>query len=262
MESSSHHLSPPPASVVKEFYTNFFNIHDSCFSTYIRGQVIEISPPFLAEKLGIPFVKNPQYPYPSSTRPPLSTIVSFLMKRTIRGFSRKEFPGKFLATDHVIPARIIFTNIFPNIHMSSFSFERIRFLYAVLNNDSIDLATNICDHMIDIFRSNSGNLKLRYGCLIMLLLSRLGITFPLSETRLGPLKTIGKDTIKQSESHKRQNPQRHPSDVPDLTDAIKLLLDRSSAIQSALITLQSDMAVTRLELSQVRADIKLLQPLF
>ncbi|KAB1206703.1 hypothetical protein CJ030_MR7G013550 [Morella rubra] len=71
--------------------------------------------------------------------------------------------------------------------------------------------------------------------------------------------TIGKDTIKQSESHKRQNPQRCPSDVPDLTDAIKLLLDRSSAIKSA--PLQSDMAVTRLELSQVRADIKLLQPL-
>ncbi|KAB1212285.1 hypothetical protein CJ030_MR5G025053 [Morella rubra] len=41
---------------------------------------------------------------------------------------------------------------------------------------------------------------------------------------------------------------------------VEVKSDHSSAIQSALITLQSDMAVTRLELSQVRADIKLLQP--
>ena len=90
----------------------------------------------------------------------------------------------------------------------------------------------------------------------MRLLTSISIFFPSSEPQMAPLKTIGKQTIKKFESHKRQTPQIPNSNVPDHIETLKLLLDRSNVIS----TMQSDMAIIKLELSQVRAEIKLIQP--
>lgn len=163
MWSLTYQFTPPPENLVKEFYSNIFNISSSSFSIYIRGNIININHLSLAEYLGIPHVERPIYLYNVNNCPPMTVVASLMVKRTIRIFKHKEFPSSLFAPENIIASRIIFTNICPNKHLSSISFKMMRLLYAFLSSDSIDLASNIYKRMLKIFKSNSSTLKLYYG---------------------------------------------------------------------------------------------------
>ncbi|KAB1207484.1 hypothetical protein CJ030_MR7G000721 [Morella rubra] len=77
----------------------------------------------------------------------------------------------------------------------------MRFLYAFLINDRIDLPSHICAHMIKVYHSKSTTNRLPYCCLIMKFLAANFISIPRNEPR-EKIQTVGKLTLSQSQSHK------------------------------------------------------------
>ena len=75
---------PPPATLIKEFYSNL-SIHSYDSNTqvksWIRGEEYTITPSVVASALGVPMVQYPVYPYDES--PPLDDIMSYLTGSSI-----------------------------------------------------------------------------------------------------------------------------------------------------------------------------------
>ena len=71
---------PPPATLIKEFYSNL-SVHSYDSNTqvksWIRGEEYTITPSVVASALGVPMVQYPVYPYDES--PPLDDIMSYLI---------------------------------------------------------------------------------------------------------------------------------------------------------------------------------------
>ena len=70
---------PPPATLIKEFYSNL-SVHSYDSNTqvksWIRGEKYTITPSVVASAFGVPMVQYPVYPYDES--PPLDDIMSYL----------------------------------------------------------------------------------------------------------------------------------------------------------------------------------------
>ena len=70
---------PPPATLIKEFYSNL-SVHSYDSNTqvksWIRDEEYTITPLVVASALGVPMVQYPVYPYDES--PPLDDIMSYL----------------------------------------------------------------------------------------------------------------------------------------------------------------------------------------
>ena len=75
---------PPPATLIKEFYSNLsIQSYDSNtqVKSWIRGEEYTITPSVVASALGVPMVQYPVYPYDES--PPLDDIMSYLTGSSI-----------------------------------------------------------------------------------------------------------------------------------------------------------------------------------
>ncbi|KAB1225914.1 hypothetical protein CJ030_MR1G004454 [Morella rubra] len=94
---SSRHWDPflqdlthlvPPALLVREFYSNFFDVDEASlsFSVFIRGQRLRVSPDVIASLFGVVRVPEPVYPYVESSREPPSfePCLSFSLVALIR----------------------------------------------------------------------------------------------------------------------------------------------------------------------------------
>ena len=70
---------PPPATLIREFYSNL-SIHVYDFNTlvksWIRGEEYTITPSVVAAALGVPVVQHPVYPYDESA--PIDDIMSYI----------------------------------------------------------------------------------------------------------------------------------------------------------------------------------------
>ncbi|KAB1206229.1 hypothetical protein CJ030_MR7G014374 [Morella rubra] len=69
------------------------------------------------------------------------------------------YTSDFSAENHVV-SRIALTNLFPIAHLSSISFSRVQFLYALLIGDTIDICSVICSHMIELTSLTNQSLNL------------------------------------------------------------------------------------------------------
>ena len=77
---------PPPAALIREFYSNL-SIHSDDSNTqyvmsWIRGEEYTITPSVVASTLGVPLVRQPVYPYDET--PPLDDIMSYLTRSSIQ----------------------------------------------------------------------------------------------------------------------------------------------------------------------------------
>ena len=71
---------PPPATLIREFYSNL-SVHSDNSNTHyvmnwIRGEEYTITSSVVASALGVSLVRQPVYPY--SETPPLDDIMSYL----------------------------------------------------------------------------------------------------------------------------------------------------------------------------------------
>ena len=76
---------PPPATLIKEFYSNLF-VHSNDSNTQFmkswrRGEECVITPSVVASTFGVPKVQHPVYPYDES--PSLDDIMSYLTGTSI-----------------------------------------------------------------------------------------------------------------------------------------------------------------------------------
>ena len=76
---------PPPATLIREFYSNF-SVHsydaNSLVRSWVQGVWYTITPSVVADALGVPLVQHPIYPYDES--PPLDDIMSFITSTSIQ----------------------------------------------------------------------------------------------------------------------------------------------------------------------------------
>ncbi|KAB1206293.1 hypothetical protein CJ030_MR7G011786 [Morella rubra] len=151
----------PPKLLVEEYYLNFFDIDEASlsFSVFIRGQHLRVSPDIIVDLFGFKAMtlllfEHP-YPYAGGTL-------------NMSGSS---------AENHVV-SRIALTNLFPISHLSTILLPHVRFLYALLISDTIDVCSVICSHMIEIFQSTTSTVGLSYACLIQRLFRSQNIAFP------------------------------------------------------------------------------------
>ena len=76
---------PPPATLIREFYSNL-SVHSYDSNTqvksWIRGEEYTITPTVMADALGVPLVQHPVYPYDES--PPLDDIMSYITSTSIQ----------------------------------------------------------------------------------------------------------------------------------------------------------------------------------
>jgi len=59
--------NPPPAALIKEFYSNLYVYSKATgghyLTSWIRGQEFTIIKQTISEALGVPLVRKPTYPY-------------------------------------------------------------------------------------------------------------------------------------------------------------------------------------------------------
>ena len=70
---------PPPTALIREFFSNLFcHVYDSntLVRSWIRGVEFTITPRVVAEALGVPVVREPNYPYDES--PSLDVVMSYI----------------------------------------------------------------------------------------------------------------------------------------------------------------------------------------
>ena len=76
---------PPPTALIREFFSNLsYHIYDSntLVRSWIRGVEFTITPQVVAETLGVPVVREPDYPYDES--PPLDVVMSYITGSSIQ----------------------------------------------------------------------------------------------------------------------------------------------------------------------------------
>ena len=77
---------PPPATLIREFYSNL-SIHSDDSNvqyvmSWIRGEEYTITPSIVAFSFEVPLVRQPVYPYDET--PPLDNIMSYLTGTSIQ----------------------------------------------------------------------------------------------------------------------------------------------------------------------------------
>ena len=76
---------PPPATLIREFYSNLsIHVYDSntLVKSWIWGEEYTITPSVVAATLGVPVVQHPVYPYDESL--PLDDIMSYITGPSIQ----------------------------------------------------------------------------------------------------------------------------------------------------------------------------------
>ena len=75
---------PPPTALIREFFSNLsYHIYDSntLVRSWIRGVEFTITPRVVAEALGVPVVRDVDYPYDGS--PSLDVVMSYITRSSI-----------------------------------------------------------------------------------------------------------------------------------------------------------------------------------
>ena len=74
-------LQPPPAALIREFYSNLHIRSDDNLGTWIRGQSFVITKNDVSNALNVPHVSRPTYPY--LEHPLISDVVTLLCRRSV-----------------------------------------------------------------------------------------------------------------------------------------------------------------------------------
>ena len=104
-------LQPPPAALIREFYSNLHIRSDDNLSAWIWGQSFVITNDVVSDAINVPRVHRPTYPY--SECPPISDVMTLLCGRSMTWGSNPRINSSELTELNYIFFRIACHNIFP-----------------------------------------------------------------------------------------------------------------------------------------------------
>ena len=175
---------PPPASLIREFYSNL-SVHSDdsntqCVRSWIRVEEYVITPAVVASALGIPLVYKPVYLYTET--PPLDDIMSFITSTTISWGTDPHVTSHELIKLNYLFFRISCHSIWPISHLHTIPIVRCAFLYALVTDTSMSFPILFIRSLVEVHRSSAKSHGLFFPVFIHRILLDLGLEdFPASE---------------------------------------------------------------------------------
>jgi hypothetical protein len=134
-----------------------------------------------------------------------------------------------------------------------------------MHNDSIDLGSVMCAHIIKSFNSRKSGLYLPYACAIQKLIIMLEVPYPSSFPKMETPTKIGLSSFTQIISHKKKAQSASSSTMPApvtasvadnkyLMESMKLLLEQTSTMVTDMSLLKADFQLTRTEVLQMQCS--------
>ena len=170
-------LQPPPAALIREFYSNLHIRSDDNLGTWIRGQSFVITKNDVSNALNVPRVSRPIYPY--SEHPPISDVMTFLCVRSVTWGSAQRINSSELTELNYIFFRIACHNIYPISHVYTIPIERCFFFYAFVIDALICFPFLFYQTLVEVHRSKCKKHGLFFPVFIYMVLKFLGLeNFP------------------------------------------------------------------------------------
>ena len=134
----------------------------------------------MAEALGVPVVRKPDYPYDES--PPLDVVMSYITGSSIQwGFDPRITSAELTETAYLF-FRIACHSLWPISHLYTIPLERCVFLYAFVSGTSISFPHLFLRFLNEVHRSSAIGHALIHPILIHRILLFLGLNgFPSNE---------------------------------------------------------------------------------
>jgi len=177
-------VSDPPASLIREFYSNLSIYPEMTgghyLTSWIRGQKFTINKQTISEALGVPVVLKPIYPY--TNFPFVDDNMSLLYGRSVSWGIEPRINSCEFTEHNSLYLRISCHNIYPISHVHIVLIDRCAFLYALVIDCSTCFSSMFIQTIVDIYRSTSKAQKLFFPMYIYRILRFLGLLdFPLLE---------------------------------------------------------------------------------
>ena len=200
---------PPPTTLIREFFSNLScHIYDSnaLVRSWIRGVEFTITPRVVAETLGVPVVREPDYPYDKS--PPLDVVMSYITGSSIQwGFDPWITFAEFTETAYLF-FRIACYSLWPISHLHTIPLEQCVFLYAFVSGASISFPHLFLRSLNEVHMSSAVGHALIHLIFIHRILLFLGLDgFPSGEP-VHVVAPIGATFLRQRAAHLRVDHSR------------------------------------------------------
>ena len=176
-------IQPPPADLIREFYSNLLVHEDLCDHTValcIRGVPFTITRERVSKALDIPIIRTPTYPHSRSPR--IDNVMDVLCGRSVTlGFDRSISSSELTELNYIF-FKIACHNIFPISHIHTIPINSCFFLYALVTNSSICFPSLFIETIVEVRRSKYKRHGLFFLVLIHRVLKYLGLkNFPSQE---------------------------------------------------------------------------------
>ena len=175
---------PPPAALIKEFYSNisvhFTSTNIQYVKSWIKGEEYVITPEVVASTLGVLLVQQPVYPY--SEIPHLDGIMSLITGTSIRwGTDPYITSYKFIELNYLF-FQISCHSIWPISHLHTIPIKRCAFLCALVTDAPTSFPSLFINSLVEVHRSSAKSHGLFFLVFIHRILLDLGLEdFPAFE---------------------------------------------------------------------------------
>ena len=182
----------------------------------------------MAEALGVPVVRKPDYPYDES--PSLDVVMSYITGSFIQWGSDPRIMSAELTETAYLFFRIACHSLWPISHFHTIPLERCVFLYAFVSGASISFPHLFLRSLNEVHKSSAVGHALIHPIFIHRILLFLGLDgFPSGEP-VHVVAPIGTTFLRQRAAHLRVAPSRpkgaSSSAVPPLLQVLMLLRHR------------------------------------
>ena len=200
---------PPPTALIREFYSNLScHIYDSntLVRSWIRGVEFTITPRVVAEALGVPVVRDADYPYDET--PSLDVVMSCITGSSIQWGSDSRITSAELIETAYLLFRIACHSVWPISHFHTNPLERCVFLYAFASGASISFPHLFLRSLNEVHRSSVVGHALIHPIFVHRILLYLGLDgFPSGE-HVHVIAPIGATFLRQRAAQLRVPPSR------------------------------------------------------
>ena len=201
--------SSTPTTLIKEFFLNLScHVYDSntLVRSWIRDVEFTITLRVVAKALGVPVVREPDYPYNES--PPLNVVMSYITRSSIQWGSNPTITSVELTKTAYLFFRIACRSSWPISHLHTIPIERCVFLYVFVYGASISFPYLFLLSLNEVHRSSAVGHALIHPIFIHRILLFLGLDgFPSGEP-VHVIAPIGATFLRQRAADLRVAPSR------------------------------------------------------
>ena len=200
---------PPPTALIREFFTNLsYHVYDSntLVRSWIQGFEFTITPRVVAEALGVPIVREPDYPYDES--PSLDVVMSYITGSSIQWGSDPWITSAELTETAYLFFRIACHSLWPISDFHTIPLKRCVFLYAFVSGASISFPHLFLRSLNKVHKSSTVGHALIHPIFIHRILLFLDLVSFHSSEPVHVIAPIGATFLKQRAAHMRAVPSR------------------------------------------------------